>query len=165
METDILRNTLMTHLDTLRRNLAVVSREELRTRYRKPYYALVRDISTSASAYVRQTALAAINNAVQASGLLKQVSAAAYRRQDIQEIEQLALALRKLVEDTLAPFYERHMGLYLSNECFDASPQAPQLYNHVNGCILQDGKWIPLEAGRQYTFLAMHIRERSQTVA
>ena len=52
METDILRNTLMTHLDTLRRNLAVVSREELRTRYRKPYYALVRDISTSASAYV-----------------------------------------------------------------------------------------------------------------
>ena len=179
METDILRNTLMTHLDTLRRNLAVVSREELRTRYRKPYYALARDISTSASAYVRQTVLAglrirqeylpeivpAINNAVQASGLLKQVSAAAYRRQDIQEIEQLALALRKLVEDTLAPFYERHMGLYLSNECFDASPQAPQLYNHVNGCILQDGKWIPLEAGRQYTFLAMHIRERSQTVA
>ena len=45
METDILRNTLMTHLDTLRRNLAVVSREELRTRYRKPYYALVHDIS------------------------------------------------------------------------------------------------------------------------
>ena len=59
METDILRNTLMTHLDTLRRNLAVVSMEELRTRYRKPYYALVRDISTSASAYVRRTAFPA----------------------------------------------------------------------------------------------------------
>ena len=36
METDDLRNTLMTHLNTLSRNLAVVSREELKTRYRKP---------------------------------------------------------------------------------------------------------------------------------
>lgn len=179
METDILRNTLITHLDTLRRNLAVVSREELRTRYRKPYYALVRDISTSASAYVRQTALAglrirqeylpeivpAINNAIQASGLLKQISAAAYKRQDIQEIEQLALALRKLVEDTLAPFYERHMGIYLSNECFGSSLQAPQLYNHANGCILQDGKWIPLETGKKYTVLILQVQERSRTVA
>ena len=179
METDVLRNTLMTHLDTLSRNLAVVSREELRTRYRKPYYALVRDISASASAYVRQTALTglrirqeylpeivpAINNAVQASGLLKQISAAAYRRQDIQEIEQLALALRKLVEDTLTPFYEGHMGLYLSNECFGNTPQAPQLYNHVNGCILQGGKWIPLEADQKYTVLILQFQERSQTVA
>lgn len=178
METDNLRNTLMTHMDTLRRNLAVVSREELRTRYRNPYYALVRDISTSASAYVKQIALAglrirqeylpeivpAINNAVQASGLLKQISAAAYRRQDIHEIEQLALALRKLIEDTLAFFYKGHIGLYLSNECFGSSPQAPQFYNHINGCILQDGKWSPLETGRKYTILILQVQERSQTV-
>lgn len=83
METDDLRNTLMTHLNTLSRNLAVVSREELKTRYHKPYYALVRDISTSASAYVRQIALAGlrirqeylpeavpvINNTIQSSGI------------------------------------------------------------------------------------------------
>ncbi len=177
METDILRNTLMTHLDTLRRNLAVVSREELRTRYRKPYYALVHDISAAAAAYVKEIALAdlrirkeylpevapVINNAIQASGLLKQISAAAYRRQDIQEIEQLALALKKQIGDALAPFYEKHMGLYLSDECFDPTPQAPLLYNHVNGCIMQDGKWIPLEKGRKYTFLVLHIKK--QTVA
>ena len=179
METDVLRNTLMTHLNTLSRNLAIVSREELKTRYRKPYYALVRDISTSASAYVKQIALAGlrirqeylpeavpvINNAIQASGLLMQISAAAYQRQDIQEIEQLALALKKLIEDALVPIYEKHMGLYLSDECFGTSPQAPQLYNHVNGCVMQDGKWIPLDTGKKYSFFTLHLKERSQPVA
>ena len=115
METTTLRNTLITHLDTLRRNLAVVSREELKTRYRKPYDALVQDISDSASAYVKQIALAdlcirqeclpeilpVISNVVQSSGLLKQISAAAYRRQDIREIDQLALTLKKQIEDAL----------------------------------------------------------------
>lgn len=179
METDVLRNTLLTHLNTLSRNLAVVSREVLRTQYRKPYYVLVKEISTSASAYVKEIALSdlrirkeylqeavpVINNAIQASGLLKQISAAAYKRQDIQEIEQLALALKKQIEDALIPFYEKHMGLYLSDECFSATPQAPLLYNHVSGCVMQDGKWIPLETGRKYAFLTLHIKERSQTVA
>lgn len=179
METDVLRNILMTHLNTLSRNLAVVSREELRTRYRKPYYALVRDISTSASAYVKQVALAglrirqeylpeivpAINNAIQMSWLLKQISAAAYRRQDIQEIDRLALSLKKLIEDTLSPIYARHKGLYLPNECFCASPQAPRLYNPVNGCILQNKQWIPLETGRKYTVLSLHIQECNQPTA
>lgn len=159
METDILRNTLITHLDTLRRNLAVVSREELKTRYHKPYYALLRDISTSATAYVKQIVLAdlrirkeylpeavpVIENTAKSSGLLKQISAAAYRRQDIREIEQLALALKKQIENALTPLYERHMGLYFSDECFGPSPQAPLLYNHVNGCVMQNGKWIPLD--------------------
>ncbi len=179
METNALRNTLMTHLETLRRNLAAVSREELRTRYRKPYYALLHDISTAASAYVKEIALAdlrirkeylqeavpVINNAIQASELLKQISAAAYRRQDIQEIEQLALTLKKQIEDTLIPFYEKHMGLYLSDECFSATPQAPLLYNHANGCIMQDGKWIPLDTGKKYSFFVLHIKERNQPVA
>ncbi|MBD5512694.1 MAG: hypothetical protein HDR08_15825 [Lachnospiraceae bacterium] len=179
METDVSRNTLMTHLNTLSRNLAVVSRRELKTRYRKPYYALLRDIAASASAYVKQIALAdlrirqeylpeavpAINNAIQASGILKQISAAAYRRQDIQEIEQLALTLKRLIEDALMPIYEKHLGLYLSNECFGASAQVPQLYNHVNGCIMQDGKWIPLDTGKKYSFFTLHSKERSQPVA
>lgn len=179
METDDLRNTLMTHLNTLSRNLAVVSREELKTRYRNPYYALVRDISTSASAYVRQIALAGlrirqeylpeavpiINNTIQASGILKQISAAAYKRQDIQEIEQLAGTLKTLVEVALAPLYEKHLGLYLSDKCFGSSPQAPQLYNHVNGCVMQDGKWIPLDTGRKYYFYTLYLKERNQPVA
>lgn len=179
METDVLRNTLMTHLNTLSRNLAVVPREVLRTQYRRPYYVLVKEISTSASAYVKQIALAGlrirqeylpeavpvINNAIQASGLLKKISAAAYKRQDIQEIEQLALALKKLIEDALMPIYEKHLGLYLSDECFGTSPQAPQPYNHVNGCVMQNGKWIPLDAGKKYSFFTLHLKEHSQTVA
>lgn len=178
METESLRNTLTAHLNTLSRNLAVVSREELKTRYRKPYNTLLQAISSSASAYVKQIALAdlrirqeylqeavpIIEYAIKSSGLLKQIAAAAYRKQDIQEIEQLAIALKKQIEDALVPFYENHMGLYLSYECFGASPQAPQLYNHVNGCILQDGKWIPLDRSKKYFVYTLHIQECNQSV-
>ena len=37
--------------------------------------------------------------------------------------------------------------------------------NEADENFLLYGKWIPLEAGRQYTFLTLHIRKRSQTVA
>ena len=80
-------------------------------------------------------------------------------------MEQLTLALKKQIEDALIPFYEKHMGLYLSDECFSATPQAPLLYNHANGCIMQDGKWIPLDTGRKYSFLSLHIKDRNQPVA
>ena len=44
MERENLRALLVTHLDTLRRNLEVVSIEVLKTKYEKPYKALAKDI-------------------------------------------------------------------------------------------------------------------------
>ena len=40
MERDELRTTLVNHLETLRRNLQVVSMEVLKTKYKKPFDAL-----------------------------------------------------------------------------------------------------------------------------
>ena len=42
MERGELRTTLMNHLETLRRNLQVVSMEVLKTKYKKPFDALRR---------------------------------------------------------------------------------------------------------------------------
>jgi len=61
METIELRNTLATHLNTLKRNLDAVPLEVLKTQYSKPFYALCKNISSSASAYVRHTALGGIH--------------------------------------------------------------------------------------------------------
>ena len=51
MEREKLRAILVTHLDTLRRNLEVVSIEVLKTKYEKPYKALAKDICSAATEY------------------------------------------------------------------------------------------------------------------
>ena len=51
MERDELRTTLVNHLETLRRNLQVVSMEVLKTKYKKPFDALRQDICKAAFWY------------------------------------------------------------------------------------------------------------------
>ena len=53
MEREELRTTLVNHLETLRRNLQVVSMEVLKTKYKKPFDALRQDICKAATAYTR----------------------------------------------------------------------------------------------------------------
>ena len=76
---------------------------------------------------------------------LKQISDAAFQRQDIDEIESLALALRKEIEATLQPFYMGHMCLYVTPECFDDPPKTPEVYNDATACVWRDGTWQLLE--------------------
>lgn len=159
MEKEKLRETLETHLDTLRRNLAVVSMEELKTKYQKPYQALAKDICTAATAYTREISLSGlrikkeyfdearpcIEAAIAKSTKLKEVSQAAFKRQDIAEIEKLALELRQEIQDALHPFYLQHLCLYITAECLENPGLLPELYNDVTGCIWRDGAWQPFD--------------------
>ena len=118
MENTELRKTLEEYLDLLRRNLAVASLEVLKTRYKKPFDELRHNISTTATAYVKQITLEniriradfmneaqpLIQSTIDQSGILKQISAAAFKRQDIAEIDQLALALKEQIRKVLIPF-------------------------------------------------------------
>lgn len=115
MKNSELRQTLAVYLDTLKRNLDAVPLETLKTKYKKPFDKLRQDISLTASAYVKEItlkdiriledfsdeALPLIENAIQQSGLLKQISAAAFHRQDLAEIDTLALELKKQINDPL----------------------------------------------------------------
>ena len=155
MERDELRTTLMNHLETLRRNLQVVSMEVLKTKYKKPFDALRQDICKAATAYTRflvfdgmrikhkyfDEAVPYIDTAVKQTKRLKQISDAAFQRQDIDEIESLALALRKEIEAALQPFYMGHMCLYVTPECFDDPPKTPEVYNDATACVWRDGTW------------------------
>lgn len=177
MESDTLRKTLETHLDTLKKNLDIVPLEVLKTRYKKPFGELCQNISASATAYVKRITLAdiriradfqeeavpLIENAIQKSGLLRQISAAAFRRQDIAEIDKLALELKQQIQNALKPFYEQHLGLYLSVECFADPPKLPELYCEVTGCILRDGAWIPLKTTGDK--LLVSLKEKKETAA
>lgn len=159
MENTELRSTLAVHLDTLKRNLAVVSLDVLKTKYQKPYSVLKKDIENAASAYVRQVAFNElrirkdlleearpfIESAIEKSGLLKQIASSVLHNQSIDEIDRLALNLKETIQKSLEPFYEKYLCLYLKEKCFAESPEIPEIYNEATGCILQGGTWIPLE--------------------
>ena len=159
MDNNTLRQTLMKDLNTLKRNLDAVSREVLKTKYKKPYTKLCQDISTNATAYVKSITLSdirirvdyqtegvpLIQNTIDNSGLLRQMSKALFYRQDIAEFEKLALILKQQIQTALKPFYEEHMGLYMPVDNPKKSSKHPEPYCEVNGCILKDGIWIPLE--------------------
>lgn len=177
MKREELRNTLIGHLDTLKRNRAAVPLEVLKTKYRKPYTKLCQDIADTASAYVRTVTLGdirllsrfldeavpIIQTAIDESGILRQISKAAFRRQSIEEINQLAETLKKQIDGALEPFYERHLCLYASEECFGDPPRSPELYNEATGCVFRNGKWIPLEIKKEAAvFHVIAKREETQ---
>ena len=64
-----------------------------------------------------------IDAAVKQTKRLKQISDAAFQRQDIDEIESLALALRKEIEAALQPFYMGHMCLYVTPDVYKRQGQ------------------------------------------
>lgn len=156
MNNNTLRQSLMKDLNTLKRNIDAVSRDVLKTKYKKPYTKLCQGISTNATAYVKGIALSdirirkdyqndvipLIQNTIDNSGLLRQMSAVLFYKQDIVEFEKLTLELKQQIQNALKPYYEEHMGLYMAVGNFT---KLPEPYCEVNGCILKDGKWIPLE--------------------
>lgn len=134
-----------------------MSLETLKTKYKKPFDELRHNISATTSAYVRQVTLGniriredfmgeaqpLIQAAIDQSGILKQVSAAAFKHQDIAEIDQLALTLKEQIDQALIPFYDKHICLYLDDECFGDPPKAPKFYNVASGCMWKDNAWVP----------------------
>ncbi len=167
MEMKELRTVLEGHLDTLKRNLAVVSLEELKTKYKKPFEELQRNISTSATAYVKLVTLEnlriradflneaqpLIQAAIDQSGLLKQISAAAFRKQDISEFDRLAIELKEQINKALAPFYNRHLRLYMEKTPPGTQPKAAEFYNEATGCIWRDGAWTPMKVSENAVLL------------
>lgn len=152
MKQEELRAALVEHLDTLKRNLAVVSMEVLKTKYRKPYLELRDNLCTVASDYIKEIALCnirihqklidetvpLINAAIQESGLLKQVSHAIFLRQDIEEVDRLALELRKRILHTLEDSYARNLCLYMTEECFAEPPVMPKPQEEPAASICKD---------------------------
>lgn len=179
MERDELRTTLVNHLETLRRNLQVVSMEVLKTKYKKPFDVLRQDICKAATAYTRflvfdgmrikhkyfDEAVPYIDAAVKQTKRLKQISDAAFQRQDIDEIESLALALRKEIEAALQPFYMGHMCLYVTPECFDDPPKTPEIYNDATACVWRDGTWQLLEDTSKGFLLFVQSKSKEEAAA
>ena len=154
-----LRGELEKHLDTLRRNLAVVSKEVLKTKYEKPYQELKDNICKTATAYTRYVVLGDIlikrkyydeaenylNEVCKSTQCLKKISEAAFDRQDMDEIAAWARQFRKEVEQCLHIFYLQHMKLYISQACLGEHHQVPEIYNDATAQVWRNGEWLRME--------------------
>lgn len=154
-----LRTVLEDHLDTLKRNIEAVSLPVLKTKYKKPYERLCKDIRTATADYVTgvifqdfrlkkeylEEVVPIIQAAIRQSGLVPQIHAAALR-QDLSVMDNLSVNLKTKVKEALEPFYEKHLCLYVTDECLGDNPQTPDIYNDATGCILKNGAWIPMDA-------------------
>lgn len=176
MKKDELRNTLALQLATLKANLDAVPLEILKTKYQKPYNKLCHDIASTVSSYIKEIIFHGvrlqtdlfdsvqphIEKTIQQSALLKQISSAAFCRQDIDEIDHLALELHKQIETILKPIYEQHLCLYITKDCFADPPRVPDLYNEASGCICRNGTWIPWKIEKD-TFLMYVYRKQPES--
>ena len=165
MERDELRTTLVNHLETLRRNLQVVSMEVLKTKYKKPFDALRQDICKAATAYTRFLVFDGMRIKHKYFDEAVPYIDAAFQRQDIDEIESLALALRKEIEAALQPFYMGHMCLYVTPECFDDPPKTPEVYNDATACVWRDGTWQLLEDTSNGFLLFVQSKSKEEAAA
>lgn len=153
-----MRTVLEDHLDTLERNIEAVSLPVLKTKYKKPYERLCKDIKTATADYVTgvifqdfrlkkvylEEVVPIIQAAIRQSGLVPQIHVAALR-QDLSVMDNLAADLRTNVKKALEPFYEKHLCLYVTDECLGENPKTPDIYNDATGCILRNGAWIPMD--------------------
>ncbi len=166
-----LRQTLLNDLTTLKRNLEVVPRAVLRTKYKKPYAALCQNISNNASAYAKsivfsdiriradlqKEAIPLIQHVIDTSGVLPSMTKALFGKQDLEAFEQLILWLKQHIQRTLQPFYARHMGVYVSVE----NPKSPLPYSAANGCVWTNGAWIPVEQTENKIFLVFSDKAKA----
>ena len=158
-ETILLREELSKLLSTLKHNREKVPLDILKKKKKKGYDTLCERIRHSASNYAKHIVLCGIrihknyvdevvviiNGTIERCGILWQLSKAAFSHQDIDEFDSLAGTLREKILAGLEPFYGKHLGLYITPECLEDPDVPPLIYCRANDCVLQDGKWVPLE--------------------
>lgn len=158
-ETDLLREHLEKLLTTLKRNKDQIPISVLKTKYKKGYAALCKDISYIAEDYAKNKTLhgiridkkydmeatAIINLTIQESGILKELSNAAFKHQDMAEFDTCLDKLRQKIQTSLAEFYKSHLAIYITRGCLEKPDTLPLIYCLVNHTVLIQDTWISVE--------------------
>ena len=135
MERDELRTTLVNHLETLRRNLQIVSMEVLKTKYKKPFDALRQDICKAATAYTR-----------------------------FLVFDGMRIKHKYFDDDEMWDKAESQLREILT-ECFDDPPKTPEVYNDATACVWRDGTWQLLEDTSKGFLLFVQSKSKEEAAA
>lgn len=118
-----LREALLQPMTTLRNNLSKVPLGVLKTKYKQGYDALILKLQNAASDYALllvfhnirvprdslEECTQAMNQLIRDTGVLKRLSHAVYKTQDIDAFEQEAFAMRRIVLKELAARYDEQV--------------------------------------------------------
>lgn len=153
-----LETLLIEKLAVLKRNRDHVPLDVLKTKYKKGYEKLSAELRDLTEWFLKSIILEdlqifpeylpEVTELIQAgitnSGLLKECSKAVFQYQDFSMLKELAYQLKNAVTDTLTPYFQQHLGLYIAPECLEEPYPPPYFYNLVTGRIFQDGRWVNL---------------------
>ncbi len=160
-----LGSSLQKLLSTLKKNREMIPLEVLRTHYRQPYYALIRQINGTASAFVKAVLTdrlilnpdisvdeqaSVINQVIADSGMEKQMSSCISMTYSTDQLYQMALELRRNIECALWPYIDLKTCLVFDLDKPDAEPVT---YNILTRQICRNGIWENQELDLQWKFL------------
>ena len=160
-----LGSSLQKLLSTLKKNREAVPPDVLRTYYRQPYEALLRQIGGTAAAFVKAVLTdrlilnpdipldkqaAVINQVIAESGIDRQMSSCISRTYNSDQLYQMALKLRQKIECALWPYIDLKTCLVFD---LDNPETEPVTYNTLTGQILRNGVWANQELDLQWKFI------------
>ncbi|MDO4274135.1 MAG: hypothetical protein Q4D16_10725 [Eubacteriales bacterium] len=149
-----LGDSLQGLLSILKKNREYVDRHVLKTKYREPYYDLLRRINQNATAFSKEVSLSglainpdfplaeqikAINHAVSDSGLLVKMGRCLSSHYDVAELYHLSMEMREVIESALRPYVA-------PEDCLVAGlfniEQEPVLYNTLTEKVYENDTWV-----------------------
>ena len=160
-----LGSSLQKLLSTLKKNREMIPLEVLRSHYRQPYYALIRQINGTASAFVKavltdrlimnpdisiEEQAAVINQMIADSGMEQQMSSCISMTYSADQLYQMALELRQKIECALWPYIDLKTCLVFDLDNPDAEPVT---YNTLTRQICRNGSWENQELDLQWKFI------------
>ena len=157
MTTYELGSSLEKLLPKLKQNRENVPLDILKTYYKVPYEELIAHVNQTATAFVKSIVAGqllinpdvsmdeqadVVNQTIQDSGMIKQISHCMSQTYDVTLIHLMALELRKKVEAALYPYIARKNCLVAD---LDDIEKEPIIYNTLTKQVYENDHWIDRE--------------------
>ncbi len=126
----------------------------LKTQYKVPYEALIRQINETATAFVKEVVFSkllmnpdeekeeqysVIQEIINTSGMLKEMNHSLSQTYDVELLHRQALKLRERIEDALYPYIARKDCLVVDMEHIE---DTPIIYNTITRKVYQNDQWV-----------------------
>ena len=170
---------LKTKVGQLKKNREKVSLELLKTKYQKPYEALLHSIKELAEQILvarlqkdlvirmddeGDKLIEEINKAIERetepSGIMKRISQALYKEYDVEKFEDCVEEMRILLWNLWIPYWQNYCCLYVTAENWEEPFPPPKFYNELTGEFQnEDGTWSkhPEWEREQHTIISAKV--------
>ncbi len=160
-----LGSSLCKLLSTLKKNREQVPLHILKTQYKVPYEALIRQINETATAFVKEVVFSkllmnpdeekeeqysVIQEIINTSGMLKEMNHSLSQTYDVELLHRQALKLRECIEDALYPYIARKDCLVVDMEHIE---DTPIIYNTITRKVYENDQWVDRKLDLQGKFL------------